>query len=148
MALAVNDPFRLMNQFQREVNRLFDARAVSQRERSADIVKGEWVPPVDIQEESDRYVINADLPGVDSKDIEVTMEKGILTLRGTRTIQNGKQKDIFSRRERPTGSFNRRFVLPETADMEQITAQGKNGVLQVIIPKRQKAEARRINVEG
>ena len=148
MALAVNDPFRLMNQFQREVNRLFDGHAVSRRAQSADIVRGEWVPPVDIQEQVDQYIINADLPGVDSKDIEVTMEKGILTLRGTRTIQNGKQKEIFSRRERPTGSFYRRFVLPETADTEHITAQGKNGVLQVIIPKRQKAEARRINVEG
>jgi HSP20 family protein len=148
MALAVNDPFRLMNQFHREVNRVFDARSVSRRAQSADIVKGEWVPPVDIQEEAGQYIINADLPGVDSKDIEVTMEKEILTLRGTRTIQNGKQNDIFSCRERPTGSFYRRFVLPKTADTEHITAQGKNGVLQVIIPKRQKVEARRINVEG
>ena len=148
MALAVNDPFRLMNQFQREVTRLFDGRAVPRHTQSADIKRGEWVPPVDIQEQVDQYIINADLPGVDSKDIEVTMEKGILTLRGTRTIQNGKQKDTFSCRERPTGSFYRRFVLPETVDTEHITAQGKNGVLQVIIPKRQKAEARRINVEG
>lgn len=148
MALAVNDPFRLMNQFQREVNRLFDNRAASRRAQFTDVERGEWIPPVDIQEETDQYIINADLPGVDSKDIEVTMEKGILTLRGTRTIQNGKQKDIFSRRERPTGSFYRRFVLPETADVEHITAQGKNGVLQVVIPKRQKAETRRINVEG
>jgi HSP20 family protein len=147
MALSTYVPFTLMNQLQNEVNRLFDPRQGDGRgEHSA--AAGNWVPPVDIQEEPGQYVINADVPGVDPKDIEVTMEKGVLTLRGTRAAQTVAEKNGFKRRERPAGSFYRRFVMPETADAEGITAQGKNGVLQVVIPKRQKAQARRIQVEG
>jgi HSP20 family protein len=137
-----------MNQLQQEVNRLFDARTATRRARPDPATSGEWVPPVDIREEADQYVINADLPGVDPKDIEVTMEKGVLTLRGRRDVQTAAEQPTFKRRERPAGGFHRRFVMPETADAEGITAQGRNGVLQVLIPKRQKAQARRIQVEG
>jgi HSP20 family protein len=148
MAVATYDPFVLMNQFQNEVNRLFDARAAKRRGGQSATASGDWAPPVDIQEEANQYVINADIPGVDPKDIEVTMEKGVLTLRGSRASQTSAEKNGYTRRERPVGSFYRSFVMPDTADAEGITAQGKNGVLQVLIPKRQKAQARRIQVEG
>lgn len=148
MALSTYDPFALMNQLHNEVNRLFDSRLGDGRGEQNAAMTGNWVPPVDIQEESGQYVINADVPGVDPKDIEVTMDKGILTLRGTRAPQTVAEKNGFKRRERPAGAFYRRFVMPDTADAEGITAQGKNGVLQVVIPKRQKAQARRIQVEG
>jgi len=148
MAAASYDPFALMNQFQHEVNRLFGSRSANRHGERDAATSGEWQPPVDIQEETDQYVINADVPGVDPKDIEVTMEKGILTLRGTRAAQVAADNNTFTRRERPAGGFARRFVMPDSADAEGITAHGKNGVLQVVIPKRQKAHARRIQVEG
>jgi HSP20 family protein len=148
MAVASYDPFALMNQFQREMNRLFGSRSGNRHHERGAAASGDWLPLVDIEEEAGQYVINADVPGVDPKDIEVTMEKGILTLRGTRAAQVTADKNAFTRRERPAGSFYRRFVMPDTADAEGITAQGKNGVLQVIIPKRQQAQARRIQVEG
>lgn len=148
MALSTYVPFTLMNQLHNEVNRLFDSRLGDGRGQQNAALSGDWVPPVDIQEEPGQYVINADVPGVDPKDIEVTMEKGVLTLRGTRAAQAAAAKNGFKRRERPAGSFYRRFVMPDTADAEGITAQGKNGVLQVVIPKRQKAQPRRIQVEG
>lgn len=148
MTVAAYDPFVLMKQLQHEVERLFDPRLSKRRAGQNAAATGDWLPPVDIREEAGQYVINADVPGVDPKDIEVTMEKGILTLRGTRAVQPAADKNGFKRRERPAGSFYRRFVMPDTADAEGITAQGKNGVLQVIIPKRQKAQARRIQVDG
>jgi HSP20 family protein len=148
MAVAAYDPFSLVNQLQHEVNRLFNSRAGSRRGEHGNAATADWVPPVDIREETGQYVINADVPGVDPKDIEVTLEKGILTLRGTRAVQTVSEQNAFKRRERPAGGFHRRFVMPDTADAEGITAHGKNGVLQVIIPKRQKAQARRIQVEG
>jgi len=148
MALTAYNPFTLINQFQNDVNRLFDARPGGTRGERSAAATGDWVPPVDIREEAGQYVIHADVPGVEAKDIEVTLENGILTLRGTRAAQDAAAGNGFKRRERPVGSFYRRFVMPDTADAEGITAQGKNGVLQVVIPKRHKAQARRIQVEG
>jgi HSP20 family protein len=69
-------------------------------------------------------------------------------LSGTRSVQPAAENGVFKRRERSAGGFHRRFVMPETADAEGITAHGKNGVLRVVIPKRRKAQARRIQVEG
>ena len=148
MALTTYDPFALVDQLQKEMNRLFDARMGEGRgnETSA-AVTSDWVPLVDVQEEPDRYVIYSDVPGVDPKDVEITMENGVLTLRGNREQQNG-QNGGYKRRERPAGAFYRRFVLPDTADAEAITAAGKNGVLQITIPKRPKAQARRIQIDG
>ena len=148
MALTTYDPFALVDQLQKEMNRLFDARMGEGRgnETSA-AVTSDWVPLVDVQEEPDRYVIYSDVPGVDPKDVEITMENGVLTLRGNREQQNG-QNGGYKRRERPVGAFYRRFVLPDTADAEAITAAGKNGVLQITIPKRPKAQARRIQIDG
>ena len=148
MALTTYDPFALVDQLQKEMNRLFDARMGEGRgnETSA-AVTSDWVPLVDVQEEPDRYVIYSDVPGVDPKDVEITMENGVLTLRGNREQQTG-QNGGYKRRERPAGAFYRRFVLPDTADAEAITAAGKNGVLQITIPKRPKAQARRIQIDG
>ena len=148
MAVAAYEPFVLMNQLQNEVNRLFATRVAKRRAEPSSAANAEWVPAVDIREESDQYVITADLPGVDPKEIEVTMEKGVLSLRGKRTPQTALEDKALARCERPAGSFHRSFVMPESADGAGITAQGKNGVLQVLIPKRQKPQARRIQVEG
>ena len=148
MALAAFDSFTLMNQLQKEVNRVFRPRVVEGRSGQNAAVTGDWAPLVDINEESGHYVIYADVPGIDPKEIEITMENGILTLRGTRAAQTSSPEHGYQRRERPAGLFCRRFVLPDTADAEGISAQGKNGVLQITIPKRQQAQPRRIQVES
>ncbi len=149
MALTPYDPFALVNQLQKEMNRLFDARVGEGRgnETSA-AVTSDWIPLVDVQEEPERYVIYADIPGVDPQEVEITMENGVLALRGNRESQTAPAGNGYKRRERPAGVFYRRFVLPDTADAEGIKAHGKNGVLQLVIPKREKAVARRIQVEG
>ena len=138
------DPWALLEQFQNEVNRLFDTRGRLTDENTR-VVTSDWIPPVDIKEEEGRFVILADVPGVEPKDIEITMENGVLSIRGERRIEDD---GTFKRVERPRGTFYRRFSLPDSADPEGITARGHNGVLEITIPKSRKAQPRRITVEG
>lgn len=110
------------------------------------VVTSQWVPRVDIKEEGDRFVILADLPGVDPEHVEVLMDKGILSIKGERSSEVAEQSERFSRIERRYGSFHRRFALPDTADADGITATGHNGVLEITIPKRPESTPRRIQV--
>ena len=110
------------------------------------VVTSQWVPLVDIKEEANRFVLYADLPGVDPQDIEVQMDKGILTIKGERRGERTMETESFSRIERRHGTFHRRFALPDSADPEGISASGHNGVLQIVIPKRPETTPRRIQV--
>lgn len=110
------------------------------------IVTSQWTPRVDIKEEPNRFVLFADIPGVDPEQIEVQMDKGILTVKGERSIERVDETESFSRIERRHGSFHRRFALPDSADPDNISASGRHGVLQIIIPKRPETTPRRIQV--
>ena len=110
------------------------------------VVTSQWTPRVDIKEEPNRFVLFADIPGVDPKDIEVQMDKGMLTIKGERRGEATIETENFSRIERRHGSFHRRFALPDSADPEGISATGHNGVLQISIPKRPETTPRRIQV--
>ena len=127
-------------QFQREVARLFDERS--------DVVTSDWAPRVDIKEEPNKFVLHADVPGVDPKEIDITMEDGVLTLRGRRELENVEERRNYKRIERFYGTFHRRFSLPESADAEHIKAAAKDGVLTVEIPKLEKVQPRKIEVKG
>jgi len=115
---------------------------------SSNVVTSHWLPAVDIKEETDKFVLTADVPGVDPKDIDITMENGVLTIKGERKLENEQARDGYSRVERIYGSFYRRFSLPDTADAEGISAKGRNGVLEVVIPKRETSKPRRITVQA
>ena len=108
--------------------------------------KQEWSPRVDIVEEEQRFVILADIPGIDPKDIEIELDKDTLIIKGERTSNAVEETAKVSRAERWKGSFVRRFDLPETVDREGISAQGNHGVLEVSLPKRPQPTPRRINV--
>jgi HSP20 family protein len=106
----------------------------------------DWAPSVDVEEYKDKFVIYADVPGVDPASIEITLEKGVLSLTGTRE-QRVESGEVQSRRiERVNGRFHRRFALPDTADGDAVSASGKHGVLEIVIPKRAQAQPRRIAV--
>ena len=107
----------------------------------------EWAPSVDIKEEAERFVIHADVPGVDPKDIEISMEDGVLSLSGERKSEIRDQQDGWKRVERHSGRFLRRFTLPEGTDAEGISAQGNHGVLEIVIPKLAKVAPKRIQVK-
>lgn len=107
-----------------------------------------WAPAVDIREEQTGFVIQADLPGVKVEDIEITMEKGVLTVRGERKPENEEAGAGYRRIERPRGTFCRRFSLPDSADADRIQAKSRDGVLEIVIPKREKSRPRKIAVQA
>jgi len=106
-----------------------------------------WIPAVDVVEEAERFVVRADLPGVDPKDVEITAEAGVLTLRGKRESV-AHEEASYERTERVAGSFLRRFTLPDAAQTDAITARQVNGVLEVSIPKQPKLQPRRVEVQA
>ena len=106
----------------------------------------DWAPAVDIEEYADRFVLHADVPGVDPASIEVTLEKGVLSLSGTREKPADNTGVERRRSERASGRFFRRFSLPDTVDSEAVSARGSHGVLEVVIPKRPAIQPRRIAV--
>lgn len=106
-----------------------------------------WTPRVDIREDAERFLILADLPGVDPKTIEVNMDKGVLAISGERNSDAVAGDGRYSRIERKQGAFTRRFTLPDSANPDGIVATGKHGVLEVSIPKRPESTPRRIEVQ-
>lgn len=133
---------------QDEVRQVFDrfiGAAAAANDRPAEAAP-QWMPQVDVREEVNRFVIQADLPGVDPEEIEIHMDKGILSIKGERKAGNIGAAGRYSRAERLHGGFHRRFALPDSADADRIAASGRNGVLEISIPKRPEAAPRRIQV--
>jgi HSP20 family protein len=135
MTVVRYEPWALINRLHRELDQAFDTG----REAT-------WTPAVDIHEEAGRFLVHADLPGVKPADIEVTAEKGVLTLRGERTFEQKQDDGHYSRVERVRGKFTRSFTLPENVATAEIKAQFKDGVLELTIPKVAKPEPRKIEV--
>jgi HSP20 family protein len=106
------------------------------------------VAAVDIIEDNERFLLRADVPGVNVEDIDVSMDSGILSLSGERRVEKPGEDSGMQRIERAAGRFFRRFTLPETVDADRITAKCTNGVLEVVIPKTPEVRARRISIEA
>jgi HSP20 family protein len=141
MAITRYEPWGLLNQLQREL-----ARSQDDKTSEGSIATAEWTPAVDIKEETDKFVIYADIPGVKPENIEVSMEAGVLTVKGEKESEAKTEKEGYKRIERTSGSFYRRFSLPDSADGDAINAKCKYGVLEIIIPKREAIKPKRINV--
>jgi len=145
MRVARYEPWNFLNQLYKDLDQMY-ARSAENGEETT-VATSSWIPAVDIKEDEQRFLIHADIPGVDPKDIEITMEAGVLTIKGERESETTEERKEYKRVERSHGSFYRRFSLPDTADAEKISATGKHGVLEVVIPKRELAQPRKINVE-
>ena len=143
------EPWNLYRQLQSDINRVLESSlAGTGEEDSSSVVTSHWTPAVDIKEEKDRFVLYADIPGVDPGQISITMDNGVLTIKGERGEESEQEREAYKRMERARGTFYRRFSLPDTADAERISAKGSNGVLEVAIPKQERLQPRRINVES
>jgi len=148
MKLVRYNPWSVLDEMHSEMNNLFESRLGAERSDDTRVATSQWAPAVDIKEEDDKYVLRADIPGVSPEDIEVSMDKGVLSIKGERKEESEENKEDFHRIERRYGSFYRRFSLPDTADATAVSAEGKNGVLEIVIPKKEQEQPRRIEVKA
>lgn len=144
MSLVRYEPWRGVGQLQDEINRLFGS--LGDNESSA--ATADWVPSVDINEYDRSFQLFVDVPGVDPKDVEITLDNGVLTISGERREFKSADEDNIVRRraERIRGRFHRRFILPDTVDADNVKASDRHGVLEISIPKQARAQPRRIKV--
>ena len=138
--LIAFEPASLHNRWSTDFDRWFDG-SESPTTRNA------WVPATDIQDLGEAFVLRADLPGVEAKDLELELADGILSIKGKRVLDSNGENKRYSWTERRSGSFLRRFRLPEAAGGE-VSAKLTNGVLEVRIPKPDKLQPRRIEVSA
>jgi HSP20 family protein len=147
MSIVRYDPFRDLRSLQDEVNRLF-SNNLTRSFGDEGIARGAWNPSVDIFENKDQIVLEAELPGMNREDFELTIENNVITLRGERRFEKKDENDNYHRVERSYGSFTRSFTLPQTVTAESAAAEYRNGVLRVTLPKREEIKARRIEIQG
>jgi HSP20 family protein len=149
MAIVRWEPFRDLVSLQDRMNRLFDesfrgaSRGVGEEDWA---LGGSWAPAVDIFEHEGNIVLKAELPGVDSKDVDVRVENNVLTLRGERKFDSEVKKESYHRVERSYGAFSRSFTLPTVVDTDKIKAEFKEGVLRLTLPQREEAKPKQIAI--
>ena len=118
------------------------------KQLNTDMSFADWSPSVDIEEEDDKYLIKADLPGVDKENIDVKLENGVLSIRGEKTTESETGKGTKRHRtERFHGSFARSFTLPEAVKADQVEASYKDGVLSLVIPKQEEIKPKSIDIK-
>ncbi|HTE39479.1 MAG TPA: Hsp20/alpha crystallin family protein [Steroidobacteraceae bacterium] len=139
-------PWFFVDRLQRQLERDFSAArgAVANGEATQEQI--DWTPNVDVRETKDAFVLTADLPGVNPQDIEVTTKSGELVVRGSRAAE--AESEAYFRIERVSGRFERRFKLPESANVDAVSAKSSHGVLTLTIPKRVEAQARRVKIQA
>ena len=147
MAVTRYEPWSVVSQLQNEINRVFGQLNDSEDNSAT----SQWSPSVDVREYADRFQLLLDVPGIDPNDVEITLDNGVLSVSGNRGEEKSEGSNPADppqqqRIERPTGRFYRRFILPDTADAENVNASGRNGVLAIEIRKQPKAQPRRITV--
>ena len=147
-ALTRWDPFKEMQEMQHRLSNLFGRAPMRRGDAEEEsITATEWAPLVDIIEDDKEYLVKAELPEVKREDVNVAVENGVLTIRGERKFEKEEKNKRYHRVERGYGSFARSFTLPDVADADKVTAEFKDGVLRVHLPKTAKAKARHIDVK-
>src|SRR5436305_12263792 len=147
MSINRYDPFRDLRTLHLEVNRLFTGNLQWSFDDEG-IARGAWSPSVDIYENKDHIVLEAELPGMSREDFDLSVENNVITLSGERHFEKKEDTDNYHRVERAYGSFLRSFTLPNTVSAEGANADYRNGVLRVTLPKREETKARRIEIKG
>src|SRR2546429_2429859 len=147
MSIVRYDPFRDLRSLQEEVNRLFTGNMARSFDEEG-IARGSWSPSVDIYENKDQIVLEAELPGMKREDFDLSVENNTITLRGERHFEKKDETDNYHRVERAYGGFLSAATLPESVSGEGATADYRNGVLRVTLPKKEETKARRIEIKS
>lgn len=145
MAIVRWEHCRDLMPLSREFDRLF-REAFSPFSTEGELSTRTWAPPVDIYETGDSIVLKAELPGVDPKDVEIRVEDNTLFLKGERKFEKEVKEESYHRVERSYGSFARSFSLPNSIDADKVSAEYKEGVLTLTMPKREEAKPKTIRI--
>jgi HSP20 family protein len=146
MNLARWNPLREMTAMQNRINRMFTDPYWLTDQMDDDTGMGRWNPLVDLFEKDDHFVIKAELPGVDKKDIVIDLKDRVLTLSGERSYENEVKEERYYRRERSYGKFQRAFTLPADVDPDKIKAEFKDGLLKIEVPKPEEQKPKQISI--
>ena len=139
------NPWQDLNRLQRDMSSLFENHL---HRSAADPEEGwGWRPPVDIYEDPERFVVSAELPGINPDKVDLRVEDNRLTIRGDRNMEFEEKKENYHRIEREYGTFSRTFTLPTTVEPDKIRAEYKHGLLRVTIPKRPEVQPHKIQVK-
>jgi len=139
------EPLKDLMALQERMNKLFD-ETFSRGPQEVDA--GEWSPPVDIFEQGDAIILKMEIPEVNQKTIDIKVEGNALTIKGERPLEAGSNRENYLRIERPYGQFSRSFSLPTTVDVEKVKASNNDGILRIILPKKEETKPKQIKVEA
>jgi HSP20 family protein len=145
MAISHWDPFRDLSVLQERMNRLFEDAGRSSRGDDP-VATTTWSPAVDIYETESDIMVKAELPGVERKDITLTLENNVLTLRGERRFEKETRQENYHRIERSYGGFHRAFSIPAAVDEEKIRADYKDGILTIALPRKEQVKPKQIKI--
>ena len=147
-AIARWDPLKELDQLQSRLSTLFGRSALRNNgEKDESMTVAEWAPLVDIAEDDNEYLITAEIPEVPKDNVKVTVNQGVLSIQGERTMEREENGKKYHRVERAYGSFSRSFTLPDYVDGNRIAAEFKEGVLRVHVPKSEQAKPKSIQVK-
>jgi HSP20 family protein len=138
-------PFNELDHLQKEMNRLFNGWGRGWNDGEPDNTTL-WAPLVDIYENEEAVTLQAELPGVDPKSVDIRLENNVLTLRGERQFEGDREKEQVLRMERPYGTFSRAFSISAAVDDANISAKFSDGVLTITLPKKEQAKPKRIQI--
>jgi HSP20 family protein len=145
MSIIRYDPLREAMQQMRQ--RLFHQH-FEQPYEEAQRMGGDWSPLVDVFEDSEGLTLKVELPEVEANEVDIQLEGNTLTLRGDRKLENADKQEGYHRVERAYGAFSRRFTLPSTVETANVTAQSRDGVLRIFLPKKAETKPRQIKVQA
>jgi len=146
MAVSSWDPFRELAGLQERLDRMF--RDIDRTRMQQNFISSQWTPPVDIFEAKDLFVIKVEIPEVERESIDISMERGELTITGERKLEQGTESEQYLRMERGYGTFTRSFSLTKTIDASEIRASVKDGILRIELPKKEEIKPKQIIIEG
>jgi HSP20 family protein len=138
------EPLKDLMALQERMNKLFD-ETFSRGTQDVDV--GAWLPAVDIMEQGDEIIMKLEISEVDQKAIDLKVEGNVLTIKGERQLEQGTKREDYLRLERPYGQFSRSFSLPTTVDQEKLKASHKDGILRIVLPKKEETKPKQIKVE-
>ncbi len=141
------DPFRDLEAIQNEMNKMFNSSLVRWVDRDVGLLEGAWSPAIDIYDSKDNVMVKADIPGMKKDEIEVSVHGDTLIIKGEKKQEKEVKEKDYVRTERFYGSFNRAISLPAAVDASKVNATYKNGVLELVLPKKEESKPKQLKID-